>query len=125
MPKSNDIVGTIRIPEAGYGRFWNFMKTMPGGEFTPQLQAEAPNSKRTKGKDSEGSSGKCLALTALLSHGPCSTSELSAHMVKLGKSKHVGSLLNRMLDDKLVVKTTKGYAVTKHGKVFAKTNCNI
>lgn len=124
MPKANDIVGTIRIPEAGYGRFWNFMKTMPGGEFTPQLNAEAPT-KRTKGKDSEGSSGKCLALTALLSHGPLTQTQLSQHMVKLGKSKHVASLVARMTKEKLVVKTTQGFAVTKTGRTFAKTNCNI
>lgn len=125
MPKTNDIAGTIRIPEAGYGRFWNFMKTMPGAEFTPLLDAKSePNgAKRTKGKTSEGSTANCVVLAALTKE-PLARHGIEAALVNAGKNKSsAGSALQDLKGKKHIRLTAKGWAITAAGKKFHATSC--
>lgn len=127
MPKATDIVGTIRVPEEHYGRFWNFMKSMPTAEFTPALQAEAPT-KRVQGKTSEGSSMKCIVLLALkASRNSLSTHDLTGLIVSAGKSsKSVGNVLHELQKLKHIRKTAdSGWTITAAGTKFCDTSCPV
>lgn len=127
MPKQSDIVGTICIPEAGYGRFWNFMRTMPGAEFTPRLDAkgkpEATIVKRTHGSTKDGTTGKCIMLKALQSNS-MKTAEAVQILVGAGKSaKSVGNVLFELKKAKLISQKDGWYAITAKGKKFCDTSC--
>lgn len=128
MPKQSDIVGTIRVPEEHYGRFWNFMRSMPTAEFSPQVTASGPNGakKGPKGKDSEGSSSKCIALSAIIAHGaPLSTAGFVSAMLNNNRSRHVGSLIDRLLKEKMITRTKAGYNITAAGRKFHATSCPV
>lgn len=125
MPKQTDVVGTIRVPEEDYGRFWNFMKTMPSSEFTPAMTASKPNGKRSKGTTSEGSTGRCLVLRAL-SKEALKTADINQVMVAAGKSpKSSANVIFNLKKDKLIRQANDGwYSITAAGKTFISENCN-
>lgn len=133
MAKQNDITGLIRIPEAGYGRFWNFMKTMPGADFTPDIDAKEPNGaakpkpKRNVGKDADGTSGRCIVLDALVPNGTVMTAgQLNDLMTAQGKSaKTLHGLLHNMVKAKQLKRTDKGYSITAAGRKYYQTECSL
>jgi predicted transcriptional regulator len=123
MPKATDVTGTIRIPEEGYGRFWNFMRSMPGAEFTPVLEAKGQPAKRTHGKVKEGTTGKCLMLEALQENA-MKAAEANQVLVAAGKSpKSVGNVLFELKKAKLITQKDGWYAITAKGKKFRAENC--
>jgi hypothetical protein len=131
MPKQTDITGSFRVPEEAWGRFWNLMRTIDGAEILPAVRVNGhakPETKtRVRGKDTEGSSGKCIVLNALLAHGATMTTKMiSDAMVAAGRSPHVGSLLDRLKKDKVVVAAAGGgYRITAAGRKFAQEHCTL
>jgi hypothetical protein len=124
-------VGTIRIPEAGYGRFWNFMKTMPGGEFTPDTttttnSAAQPTPKKKHGSLAKGTSLKCAVLHAVTDKKPMTAAEAAAFVTGAGFAKSSTSyVLFELTRDKLLKRSPKGYTLTANGSKYRATNCPL
>lgn len=125
MPKTTDIEGTFRIPEEAWGRFWNTMLSIPGAAITPTTRAQAPSAKRSNGKVSDGSTGKCLVLRHLNVVPKAPLSELSELLVKNGKSKtSVANVVFELKKAKRIKGDAAGYSITPAGRAFVKANCN-
>lgn len=124
------------MPEAGYGRFWNFMRTMPGAEFTPLLDAKGPavegaTPKRTHGKVKDGSTAKCIVLATLQKQvddgeGPLTTGQLTDAIVMAGKApKSVGNVLHELVKAKRIKRGDEGYTITAAGSKWYETSCPV
>lgn len=123
MAKQTDIAGTFRVPEEAWGRFWNLMLTIPGAEITPSTRVEA-SPKRTQGKTTEGSTGKCIVLRALSGVPQLARFEIEDVLVKAGKSAtSAASMLTELKKSKLAKLGSKGYFITAAGRKYLKASC--
>lgn len=127
MPKQTDMTGTYRVPEEAWGRFWNFMLTIPGADITPNTRAQAPEAKpkRANGSTKRGTSLKCIILNALL-EGPKAALDITPIVVAAGRSK--GSVHNtcyELVNAKHIAGDNEGYRITAAGRKYAAEHCAI
>lgn len=127
MPKPSLIkLEFLHIPQQHFGAFWLFCEEHPGIQFKHQTPAQSQlPAKRANGKKAEGTTGKCIVLTALKNHPQLTYAEMVKMIVEHGKSpKSLGNVLHELKGDKQIRQSKLGgYSIVAPGLAYLKANC--